>query len=136
MKKLYLGRNKKLCGVCAGIANYLNIDPTIIRIGFAVLACFTAVIPMFVIYFLLALVFPQAPAEYVETNDGKLLTKGYNKKVSGVCSGYADYFGIDATVVRLVFALFTLFIGGGLLLYIISLLLMPSFHVPEEYTQS
>lgn len=134
MKKLYLGRNKKICGVCAGVGNYLNVDPTLIRIGFVTLAVFTVILPLVIVYFLLALVFPQAPDDYVETNTGKILTKGYDKKVAGVCSGYADYFGFDATVVRLIFAVLFLFVGGGLWLYLISLLLMPSFHVPEEYT--
>lgn len=135
MKKLYLGRNKKICGVCAGVGNYLNVDPTLIRIGFLTLAVFTVILPLVVVYFLLALVFPQAPDDYVETNTGRILTKGYDKKICGICSGYADYFGFDATVVRLIFAIFFLFVGGGLWLYLISLLLMPSFHVPEEFTQ-
>ena len=32
-KKLYRSKiNKKICGVCGGIAEYLNMDPTIIRL--------------------------------------------------------------------------------------------------------
>lgn len=135
MNKLYLGRDKKICGVCAGIGNYLNVDPTLIRIAFLSVCMIFAVIPFVVIYFILALVFPQPPVEYVESNTGKLLTKSYDKKVAGVCGGYADFFGFDATVVRLIFALLILFLGGGLWLYFISLLLMPSFHVPEEFKQ-
>ena len=30
--------NKKICGVCAGFADYLNLDPTIVRVLWAVLA--------------------------------------------------------------------------------------------------
>ena len=38
-KRLYKSRNNKmLCGVCAGIADYFNIDPTIVRVLWAVLA--------------------------------------------------------------------------------------------------
>ena len=38
MKKLYKSRtDKKLCGVCGGIAEYLNVDSTIIRLIWAVL---------------------------------------------------------------------------------------------------
>ena len=36
MKKLHLSSNKKLAGVCGGIAEYLEIDPTIIRILWAI----------------------------------------------------------------------------------------------------
>lgn len=37
-KKLYraIGNEKKIAGVCGGIANYLNCDPTIIRVIWAV----------------------------------------------------------------------------------------------------
>ena len=31
---------KMLCGVCAGIGKYFNIDPTLIRLGFVILTCF------------------------------------------------------------------------------------------------
>lgn len=37
MKKLTKSHNKMICGVCAGIADYLNLDPTIIRILWLIL---------------------------------------------------------------------------------------------------
>lgn len=38
-KKLYRSRvNRKLAGVCGGIAEYFNVDPTIIRLVFVILA--------------------------------------------------------------------------------------------------
>ncbi len=37
-KKLYRSEtNKMLCGVCAGVAEYFNIDPTLVRLGWIVL---------------------------------------------------------------------------------------------------
>ncbi len=134
MKKLYLGRDKKLCGLCAGIGNYFNLDPTFIRISITFVALITAFFPVLVIYLIMSLVVPQAPDDYVEVNNGRILTRGFDKKISGVCSGYAEYFGVDTTVVRLIFAILLLFIGGGFWLYLISLLFMPTFHTPEEYT--
>ena len=39
-KRLYRSdTNKMLCGVCGGIGEYFNIDPTLIRLLWAVLAC-------------------------------------------------------------------------------------------------
>ncbi len=39
-KKLEKSRtNRMICGVCGGIGNYLNIDPTIVRLGAIVFAC-------------------------------------------------------------------------------------------------
>lgn len=37
MKKLRKSYDKKLCGVCAGIAEYFNVDPTIIRLAWLLL---------------------------------------------------------------------------------------------------
>ena len=38
-KRLYKSsRNKKICGVCGGIAEYLNMDPTVIRLITAIIA--------------------------------------------------------------------------------------------------
>ena len=36
-EKLLRSENKKLCGVCAGIAEYFDLDPTIIRVAAAVI---------------------------------------------------------------------------------------------------
>lgn len=35
-KKLYKSSEKKLCGVCGGIAEYFNIDPTLVRLAWVV----------------------------------------------------------------------------------------------------
>lgn len=39
-KRLYRTENeaKKLCGVCGGVAEYFEIDPTLVRLGWAILA--------------------------------------------------------------------------------------------------
>ena len=39
-KRLYKSQtDRKLCGVCGGIAEYFNIDPTVIRLVWAILGC-------------------------------------------------------------------------------------------------
>lgn len=126
MKKIYLSKDKKLLGICAGVADYLNVDPTLIRIAVVCLSLLTAVVPALVVYFVLSLVFPQAPADYVPSQPAKKLIKGSDKKLSGVCSGLADYFGIDATIMRLAFAICVLFFGFGVTTYIVCLIMMPS----------
>ena len=43
-KKLYrIEQGKKVCGVCGGIAEYFNIDPTVVRVGWAVVSAFAPV---------------------------------------------------------------------------------------------
>ena len=53
------------------------------------------------------------------------LKRSNNKMIAGVCAGVAEYLGIDTTVVRIVWALFTLAGGAGIIAYLICLLLMP-----------
>ena len=57
----------------------------------------------------------------------KKLTRSTNKMVAGVCAGIAEYFDLDPTLVRVVYAALSLFSAGspGLLLYIILLIIMP-----------
>ena len=48
------------------------------------------------------------------------------KKLDGVCGGIAEYFNVDATLIRLVWALITLCtVGVGLIGYLICAILMP-----------
>lgn len=58
-KRLMRSTNKTLCGVCAGIAEYLDIDPTIVRAVYACLAIFSACFPGLILYIVLALIMPQ-----------------------------------------------------------------------------
>ncbi|MBR3529407.1 MAG: PspC domain-containing protein [Prevotella sp.] len=41
-KKIYRSNDRIIGGVCAGIAEYFDVDPTILRIGYVVLTIFTA----------------------------------------------------------------------------------------------
>ena len=54
----------------------------------------------------------------------KLRKSSTNRKICGVCGGLAEYFGIDATLVRLALILFCLAGGSGILAYIIAALVM------------
>ncbi len=55
----------------------------------------------------------------------KKLIKG-EKKIFGVCSGLANYFDMDATMMRLIFVAAFLTFGIGLLIYVIIAIIMPS----------
>lgn len=51
--------NKILGGVCAGIANYLDTDPTIIRLIWAILTFFTAIIGGTLLYLIAWIIMPE-----------------------------------------------------------------------------
>jgi phage shock protein C len=53
--------DKKLAGVCAGIADYLDTDPTVIRVAYIVASFFTGVFPGVILYIILAVVMPEGP---------------------------------------------------------------------------
>ena len=55
----------------------------------------------------------------------RLYKSTQNKMIDGVCGGIAEYFGIDPTVVRLIWALFSLMGGSGILAYIIAAIIIP-----------
>ena len=55
----------------------------------------------------------------------KFTLSATDKKLAGVCGGIAAYTGLSSTIVRALFVLFTIVVGGGLLLYIILWLLAP-----------
>lgn len=128
MKKIYLGRDKRFCGVCDGFAKYFGIDPVLVRIVTVCIALFTAIIPTTVVYLIMALVLPDAPEGYTEVvGSYKRITRGQDKKLCGVCSGIASYFNLDATIVRLIFALLALWLGGGVLVYLVCAVMLPPF---------
>lgn len=61
----------------------------------------------------------------------KLYKSETDKKLCGVCGGIAEYFGIDSTVIRLIWAILILWLGTGILAYILAALILPD-RPPEE----
>ena len=59
-KRLTRSRNDKmLAGICGGLANYLEVDPTIVRLIFALSTFFTVVFPGIFIYLIMWIVVPK-----------------------------------------------------------------------------
>jgi phage shock protein C len=62
MKRLYRSQtDRKLGGVCGGIAEYANIDPTIVRLALVVIALFTALVPATIGYIIAWVIVPEPP---------------------------------------------------------------------------
>jgi phage shock protein PspC (stress-responsive transcriptional regulator) len=57
-KKLTRSTNKMLAGVCGGIAEFFDIDPTLIRVCYAALSVFSAAFPGLILYIILMLIMP------------------------------------------------------------------------------
>jgi len=103
MRRIYKDRfDKKISGVCGGLAQYLHIDASLIRLLFIFLTFITAGI-FIIIYILLALLLPLGPKAYVESNYKKLYRSTSDKRIGGVCGGLGKYFKIDSNIIRLIF---------------------------------
>ena len=60
-KQLTRSTDTMLAGVCSGIAEYFDLDPTLVRVCYAVLTIFTTCFPGLLLYLLLILIMPAAP---------------------------------------------------------------------------
>lgn len=60
-RRLYRSKKERmLCGVCAGVAEYFQIDPTIIRLGYVLFTC-ASVGTGLLGYMIAAIIIPEAP---------------------------------------------------------------------------
>ena len=63
-KKLYRNtQNKMIAGVCFGLADYINIDPTVVRVIWALIALGGAGI---IAYLIAALIIPEKPSDIID----------------------------------------------------------------------
>ena len=57
--------------------------------------------------------------------EGKKLYRSRNRMIAGVCAGVADYFGMDVSLVRIIFALMVLAGTVGAWVYLLMWLVVP-----------
>ena len=57
------------------------------------------------------------------------------EKLAGVCTGFAKYFNIDVTIVRLILVAWVLLGGSGILGYIVAALIMPDDPGHDDYVE-
>lgn len=55
----------------------------------------------------------------------KLAKSNNDRYICGVCSGLAEYFNTDPTLIRLLWVIFTIMGGAGIIAYIIAAIVMP-----------
>lgn len=60
-RKIYLSSDKKLLGVCGGIGDYFDIDPTVIRLAWILFTVLTGFMPGLLAYIIAAIVMPPKP---------------------------------------------------------------------------
>jgi len=102
-RNLYRSENDKILGgVCAGLAAYLRLDPSIVRIIYALIILGSFGFG-FLLYIILWIVLP--PKSLAATVRKRLYRNPDSRVIAGVASGMAAYFNIQVWVPRLIFAL-------------------------------
>ena len=56
----------------------------------------------------------------------KLYRSRANRTIAGVCCGLADYFGVDRTLIRVIFVVLNVFGGAGIVLYLVLWIIVPN----------
>jgi len=103
-KRLYRDeQNKVIGGVCAGIANYLKLDPLLVRVLWILLFGIS-----FFAYVLLWIAVPNTSASQVGGIRKRLFRDLETKMIGGVCAGLSKYFGVRVGIIRLLFLIPTL----------------------------
>ena len=136
-KRLYRNSSVgRIAGVCAGIAEYLDADVTLVRLVWVVLS----IVPGGIVGGLVAYIAAWAimtdsnvPSN-AEAAARRLTRSTTDRKLAGVCGGLAEYLGVDATVVRLLWAILTI-IPGAIVLdiaaYLVAWFIMPNSPSPH-----
>ena len=128
--------DRRIGGVCGGIARYFDTDPVFIRglwLALTVAGVLGLGIGIFLgifAYIACWLILPEAEedSEPIVLGAKRLERSTTDVKLAGVCGGIAAYFVADASAVRVLFVLLTLLtvVIGGVLIYGAAWFLMPA----------
>ncbi|WP_303860500.1 PspC domain-containing protein [Alkalibaculum bacchi] len=68
--------------------------------------------------------------------DTRLHKSTKDKIISGVCGGLGEYFRVDSSIIRIIWAIAAFAYGTGILLYIIATIILPSENYAEGYEKA
>ena len=128
MKRLYRCRwDRKISGVCGGLGQYINVDPSILRLVTLILIPLTGFIVVPIVYLICSLVIPQGPKAYIQPKFRRLTKSRKDRVFSGICGGMAQYLRVNSNIVRVAFII-GCFISFGtlILIYIAALFILPN----------
>jgi phage shock protein C len=116
-----------LGGVCAGIAEYLDADVTLVRFVAVILSIVPGSIVGGIVAYLAALLIMPVSTTAAAPRARVMRSKA-DRKIAGVCGGLAEYFVVDSTVVRLVWVVLSIVPGCivlGVAAYIVAWFIVP-----------
>ncbi|MEZ4815211.1 MAG: PspC domain-containing protein [Bdellovibrionota bacterium] len=112
-------------GVCSGYAISEKLPVALVRVFAVTLLTFT--MGGAVLLYLAAWIFMPAPQGGVESlpAEDKLVRKKSKQVIGGVCGAFADYFKVDATLLRFIAVFLVFVMGTGLVLYLFAWVVLP-----------
>lgn len=130
-KRLYRNSSAgRIAGVCAGIAEYLDADVTLVRLVWVVLSIVPGGFVGGIVAYIAAwaIMADSSIPLNAEAGTRRLTRSTTDRKLAGVCGGLAEYFRVDSTVVRLLWAILTIVPGAivlGVVAYLVAWFIMP-----------
>ena len=129
--RLTRSRNKgTIAGVCAGMADYFGVDVVLVRLLWVLGAIAGAIIGGVIAYVVAWIIMPEGTDDVAPVaHDRRLRRSTTDRQIAGVCGGMAEYFDTDATLVRLIWVMLSIFLGaviGGVIAYALAWLIIPN----------
>jgi phage shock protein C len=119
----------RIAGVCAGLAAYFDLDVTLVRLLWVVLSIVPGgFIGGAIAYAVAWAIIPPSPEPAVPPAGKRLYRSTTNVQVAGVCAGIAEYVDLDPTMVRLLWAVLTIWPGAivlGVFAYLVAWAIIP-----------
>jgi phage shock protein C len=118
--------DRKLGGVCAGLADYLEMDVSLVRVLAAVSVLFYGV--GVVAYLVAWIVMPEGdaiPGQPPVPPSRRLHRSLIDRKVGGVCGGMAEFLEADPSIIRIIWLL-ALLTGVGVMAYLLLWFILPA----------
>jgi phage shock protein C len=118
----------RLGGVCAGIAEYLDADVTLVRLVWVILSIVPGGFIGGLVAYLAALMIVPASSAAAAAPRARVMRSTLDRKIAGVCGGLAEYMAVDSTVVRLAWAVLTIVPGAivlGVAAYLVAWFIVP-----------
>jgi len=79
-QRVYRSREDRLIGgICGGLGEYFDVDPTILRISWVAITVFSGVLPGVLVYCIALFIVPQTPPENRSLQKTVIEVKGYSK---------------------------------------------------------
>jgi phage shock protein C len=119
----------KIAGVCAGLADYFDVDVVLVRVVWVILSIVPGAVIGGVLAYLGAwLVMPETTEPAMVPSGRRLTRSRTDQKIAGICGGLAEFFGVDATAIRLLWVVLSIVCGaviGGVIAYLAAWLIIP-----------